>query len=87
LWELKQIWHVSLVRHRRIKFVELSWDQQISALLSGKTDIIMPGMSITQARKVRIDFTDSYLKSGLVAAFCPEGTENTTPCRAFLTVL
>ena len=54
--------------NRPVQFVELGWDQLISALLEGKIDIIMSGMTITDARKVRINFTDPYLKSGLVAA-------------------
>ena len=52
---------------RPVRFVELAWDQQITALLEGKIDIIMSAMTITDARKVRINFTDPYLKSGLLA--------------------
>jgi ABC-type amino acid transport substrate-binding protein len=51
---------------KTVQFVELRWDQQIPALMEGKTDLIMSGMTITDARKARIDFTDPYLKSGLV---------------------
>ncbi|MBC2715204.1 MAG: transporter substrate-binding domain-containing protein [Desulfobacteraceae bacterium] len=54
---------------RPLQFVELPWKEQIPALLIGKTDIIMSGMSITKAREVRIRFTDPYVKSGLLAAF------------------
>jgi len=54
--------------NRPVKFVELPWDQQIDALLDGRIDIIMSGMTITKAREVRINFTIPYLKSGLVAA-------------------
>ena len=54
--------------NRPLKFIELKWERQISNLLERKTDIIMSGMSITRARKVRITFTDHYLKSGLLAA-------------------
>jgi len=50
-----------------VQFVELAWDQLIPSLMEGKIDIIMAGMTITEARKVRINFTDPYLKSGLVA--------------------
>jgi ABC-type amino acid transport substrate-binding protein len=49
-----------------VRFVEVRWDQQISALIDGKTDIIMSGMTITEARKARIRFADPYIKSGLV---------------------
>lgn len=53
---------------RPVQFIEVRWDDQIPALLERKTDIIMSGMTITDARKVRIDFTDHYLKSGLLIA-------------------
>jgi ABC-type amino acid transport substrate-binding protein len=54
--------------NKPVQFVEMAWDLQITALLEGKIDIIMSGMTITEARKVRINFSDPYLKSGLVAA-------------------
>jgi len=57
---------------RPVNFVILRWDEQISALLNEKIDIIMSGMSITKAREVRIRFTDYYLKSGLLAAMRTE---------------
>jgi len=50
---------------RPLEFVELTWERQIPALLSGKTDIIMSGMTITDARRVRIAFADPYFRSGL----------------------
>ena len=34
----------------------------------GRTDIIMSGMSVTEARTVRIAFTEPYLEGGLMAA-------------------
>jgi polar amino acid transport system substrate-binding protein len=57
-----------------VEFVELGWDQLISSLMEGKIDIIMSGMTITEARKVRINFTDPYLKSGLVVLVRAEDT-------------
>jgi polar amino acid transport system substrate-binding protein len=50
-----------------VRFVEVPWPRQIDALLSGKTDIIMSGMSITPARNARIAFTDPYLQVGQTA--------------------
>lgn len=50
---------------RDARFVELDWDRQISALMEGKIDVIMSGMTITEARKARIEFTAPYLKSSL----------------------
>lgn len=53
---------------RPVYFVEVPWDQQIDALLGGRTDIIMSGMSVTEARAVRIAFTEPYLEVGQMAA-------------------
>ncbi len=52
---------------RPLQFIRVDWKDQIPALLAGKTDIIMSGMTITRARQVRINFTDPYFKSGLLA--------------------
>jgi ABC-type amino acid transport substrate-binding protein len=52
--------------NRQVQFVELPWDKQIPSLIEGTIDIIMSGMTITEARKARINFADPYLKSGLV---------------------
>lgn len=52
---------------RPIDLVELPWDHQVSALLGGDIDLIMSGMTATDLRRVRIDFCDSYMKSGQMA--------------------
>jgi polar amino acid transport system substrate-binding protein len=57
---------------RELRFVELRWEQQIPALLRGKTDIIMSAMTVTKARKVRIAFTETYYSTGLLAAIRTE---------------
>lgn len=49
---------------RNLRFVEVGWVDQIPALLSGKTDIIMSGMTVTDLRKIRINFTRPYLVTG-----------------------
>jgi len=57
---------------RTPQFIELPWDDLIPALIGGKIDIIMSGMTITDARKVRVDFAEPYMKSGLMALMRPE---------------
>ncbi len=47
-----------------IQFVECPWNELIPALLDGKFDIIMSGMTITEQRSVRIAFTSPYLTAG-----------------------
>jgi len=48
-------------------FVELKWTEQIPALLDGRIDIIMSGMSITEKRKMRIAFSKPYFRTGQMA--------------------
>jgi ABC-type amino acid transport substrate-binding protein len=64
--------------NRPVEFIELRWDDLIPALLEGKIYIIMSGMSVTEARKVRIAFTDPYLKSGLLTAMRSEDSKKYT---------
>lgn len=52
---------------KTVHFVELQWEELIPALLDKRIDIIMSGMSVTQARKVRIAFAKPYLKAGQMA--------------------
>src|SRR6187397_550676 len=49
---------------RPIKLVEVRWEDQISALADGKTDIIMSSMSMTRARQLRVSFSKPYLTVG-----------------------
>ena len=52
---------------RRVVFVEEDWGNLIDALCEERIDIIMSGMSITQARRYRIAFTNPYLQVGQMA--------------------
>jgi ABC-type amino acid transport substrate-binding protein len=52
---------------RPIEFVRLPWEDQIEALTSGKTDIIMSSMSITLARAHVVRFTRPYYVLGQMA--------------------
>ena len=69
---------------RPAEFVEISWEKQIPALLEGKTDIIMSGMTITQARRVRITFSQPYLTSGLMIAFAAENASKYASLKAIM---
>ncbi len=59
--------HLAGEMGRSLELVVVPWSEQVPALLRGTTDLIMSGMSVTDARKVRIDFCDPYMKSGLMA--------------------
>jgi polar amino acid transport system substrate-binding protein len=52
---------------RPLDFVEIPWDRQIPALLGGKIDLIMSGMTATDLRRIRIDFCNPYMTSGQMA--------------------
>ena len=52
---------------RPLRFVKLEWGQLIPALLDGRIDVIMSGMTATESRSVRVVFSDPYLQSGLLA--------------------
>lgn len=47
------------------EFVPTAWDGIIPALLAGKFDVIIGGMSITPARNLTVNFTSSYANSSL----------------------
>lgn len=54
---------------REVVFVDVPWEDQLTALEENKTDIIMSGMTITGARNIRINFSTPYLQSGQTALF------------------
>ena len=51
---------------RPVRFIEVRWEDQIDVLMQGQIDIIMSGMTITDARKVRVAFSDPYLQLGIM---------------------
>ncbi len=48
-----------------VEFVPTAWDGIIPALLAGKFDVIIGGMSITPARNLTVNFTAPYANSSL----------------------
>ncbi|WP_457575964.1 transporter substrate-binding domain-containing protein [Desulfomarina sp.] len=52
---------------KKLKLVQLPWEDQIPSLLQGKIDIIMSGMTVTELRRYRIRFSTPYMVSGQVA--------------------
>lgn len=49
---------------RNVKFVELRWDRQLTALEEGSIDIIMSGMTSTPKRAYRVAFSQPYMRTG-----------------------
>ena len=48
----------------KLKLVPTAWDGIIAGLVTGKYDIIMSGMTITQQRNLKINFADPYVVVG-----------------------
>jgi len=53
---------------RPVALVPMRFDELQPALLNGSIDVIMSGLSITPARRVRLAFSNPYMRSGLLAA-------------------
>jgi polar amino acid transport system substrate-binding protein len=48
-----------------VEFVPTAWDGIIPALIAGKFDVIISGMTITAQRNLTVNFTDPYAHSGM----------------------
>ncbi|MBK8509301.1 MAG: transporter substrate-binding domain-containing protein [Candidatus Competibacter sp.] len=48
----------------KLELVSTAWDGIIPALLTNKCDIIMSGMTITDERKEKVDFSEPYMLIG-----------------------
>jgi polar amino acid transport system substrate-binding protein len=48
----------------KLKLLPTAWDGIIAALITGKCDIIMSGMTVTQQRNLKVNFADPYLVVG-----------------------
>lgn len=48
-----------------VEFFPTAWDGIIPALVSGKFDVIISGMSITPPRNLTVNFSDPYAYSGM----------------------
>ena len=57
------------------EFIPTAWDGIIPALVAGKFDVIISGMTTTPQRNLTINFTDPYAYSGLTILANTEMTE------------
>ncbi|MGF1476263.1 MAG: transporter substrate-binding domain-containing protein [Geminicoccaceae bacterium] len=51
-----------------VEFVPTVWDGMVPALLAGKFDVIISGMSLTPERMLKVNFTMPYASSGNMLA-------------------
>ena len=61
-----------------VEFVPTAWDGIIPALLAGKFDVIIGGLSVTAQRNLTVNFTVPYAHSGLGVAANRELTAGMT---------
>ena len=65
---------------RPLALIPMEFNALIPALLNGRIDAIMSGMSATPARQVRVAFADSYMRGGLLPA-CRRSEASKYPTR------
>ncbi|MEA1928311.1 MAG: transporter substrate-binding domain-containing protein [Candidatus Auribacterota bacterium] len=53
--------------NKTVEFIELDWDDLIPALIAGRVDVIMSGMSVTNERFREIRFLPHYMRIGQMA--------------------
>ena len=58
---------------KKLVVVKMEWDGLAPAVMSGKVDAIIAGMSPTKERKEQIDFSDTYYSSDLVIVTKKDG--------------
>ncbi|MCG9546344.1 transporter substrate-binding domain-containing protein [Vibrio sp. Isolate33] len=67
----------------KVEFVPTAWDGIIPSLLSNKFDVIIGGLSITEARSKSVLFTEPYSHSGVQLAANKELAEGFTQISDF----
>lgn len=61
---------------RPVEVSRLPWKGLLKNLQGGKVDVVMGGITITEARKLQVAFTDPLLESGLAALIRATDREN-----------
>jgi len=67
----------------RPEFVPTAWDGIVPALLAGRFDMIIGGMTVTAARNLSANFTNSYSASGVDLAASKRLAEGMTTMEAW----
>jgi polar amino acid transport system substrate-binding protein len=65
-WEYDAIAAISRALNLQVSFETASWDSMIPAVAQGRYDMGMDGITISQERRERVDFSDPYMRSEMV---------------------
>ena len=61
-----------------VEFIPTAWDGIIPALVAGKFDVIISGMTVTATRNLTVNFSDPYAYSGMTVLANRDMTEGFT---------
>jgi polar amino acid transport system substrate-binding protein len=78
-WEMDLMDAVCAEAQLKCELVATAWDGIIPALLAKNIDVIWSSMSITDERKLQIDFTDMYYNTPTVIVGAKNGDLDITP--------
>lgn len=62
-WECDAIAEMAKRLNMKVKYETISWDAMIPAVSEGQFDMGMTGITITDERKAKVDFSDAYMRS------------------------
>lgn len=62
-WEYDAIAEMAKRLNFTVKYENISWDAMIPAVSEGQFDMGMTGITITDERKAKVDFSDAYMRS------------------------
>lgn len=62
-WEYDAVAEIAKRLNITVKYENISWDAMIPAVSEGQFDMGMTGITITDERKEKVDFSDSYMTS------------------------
>ena len=62
-WEYDALAEMAKRLNMTVKYANISWDAMIPAVSEGQFDMGMTGITITDERKAKVDFSDAYMRS------------------------
>lgn len=62
-WEYDAVAEMAKRLNFTVKYANISWEAMIPAVSEGQFDMGMTGITITDERKAKVDFSDAYMRS------------------------